>query len=42
MDQMQQLTDVDPKQKSISISQTLIDFGRGAELSKSKIGIRFS
>ncbi len=33
------ITDVDPKIKSITITQTLIDFGRGAELAKSKIGI---
>ena len=33
------ITDVNPKVKSITIEQTLIDFGRGAELAKSKIGI---
>jgi len=33
------IKDVDPLTKSISVSQTLIDFGRGAELSKSKIGL---
>ena len=33
------INDVDPFTKSISITQTLIDFGRGAELSKSKIGL---
>jgi outer membrane protein len=33
------INDVDPLTKSISISQTLVDFGRGAELSKSKIGL---
>jgi outer membrane protein len=33
------ITDVDPIVKSITITQTLIDFGRGAELAKSKIGI---
>ena len=33
------INDVDPFTKSISIQQTLIDFGRGAELSKSKIGL---
>ena len=33
------ITDVDPKVESITVTQTLIDFGRGAELSKSKIGI---
>ena len=32
-------TDVDPESRSIKITQTLIDFGRGAELAKSKIGI---
>ena len=33
------ITNVDPTVKSIIIEQTLIDFGRGAELAKSKIGI---
>ena len=33
------ISDVDPKTKSVTITQTLIDFGRGAELVKSKIGI---
>ena len=33
------ITDVDPIVKSITITQTLIDFGRGAELAKSKIGV---
>ena len=33
------INDVDPTTKSITITQTLIDLGRGAELSKSKIGI---
>ena len=33
------ITNVDPSTQSITITQTLIDFGRGAELSKSKIGI---
>ena len=33
------ITDVDPTVKSITITQTLVDFGRGAELAKSKIGI---
>ena len=33
------ITDVDPSVKSITITQTLIDFGRGAELAKSKIGM---
>ena len=36
------INDVDPFTKSISISQTLIDFGRGAELSKSRIGLNLS
>ena len=36
------INDVDPITKSISISQTLIDFGRGAELSKSRIGLDLS
>ena len=35
-------TDVDPTTKSITVTQTLIDFGRGAELSKSKIGINLA
>ena len=33
------ITNVDPTITSITIEQTLIDFGRGAELAKSKIGI---
>jgi outer membrane protein len=33
------ITNVDPTVKTITIEQTLIDFGRGAELAKSKIGI---
>ena len=32
-------TDVNPESRSITVTQTLIDFGRGAELAKSKIGI---
>jgi outer membrane protein len=36
------ISDVDPLTKSISISQTLIDFGRGAELSKSQIGLELA
>ena len=36
------ITDVDPTIKSITITQTLIDFGRGAELAKSKIGINLA
>ena len=36
------ITDTDPLTKSISISQTIFDFGRGAELSKSKIGINLA
>ncbi|MDC3039442.1 TolC family protein [Candidatus Pelagibacter sp.] len=36
------VSDVDPFTRSISISQTLIDFGRGAELSKSRIGLDLS
>ena len=31
------ITDVDPEVRSITVTQTLIDFGRGAELAKSKI-----
>ena len=33
------ITNVDPDVRSITVTQTLIDFGRGAELAKSKIGI---
>ena len=33
------ITDVDPEVRSVTITQTLIDFGRGAEYAKSKIGI---
>ena len=33
------ITDTDTEKKSITVKQTLIDFGRGAELAKSKIGI---
>ncbi len=36
------INDVDPFTQSISISQTLIDFGRKAELSKSKIGLNLA
>ncbi len=36
------INDVDPLTKSISITQTLIDFGRGAELSKNKIGLELA
>ena len=36
------ITDVDPTVQTITITQTLIDFGRGAELSKSKIGINLA
>ena len=36
------IVDVDPTVKSITITQTLIDFGRGAELAKSKIGINLA
>jgi len=36
------ITDVDPTVKSITVTQTLIDFGRGAELAKSKIGIELA
>ena len=36
------ITDVDPEVRSITVTQTLIDFGRGAELSKSKIGIELA
>ena len=33
------IPNVEPTVKSVTITQTLIDFGRGAELAKSKIGI---
>jgi len=36
------INDVDPVVKSIKINQTLIDFGRGAEFKKSKIGIEIA
>ena len=36
------ITDVNPSTKSIVITQTLIDFGRGAEFKKSKIGIKLA
>tara|TARA_Y100001935_G_scaffold179046_1_gene148234 strand:+ start:488 stop:1786 length:1299 start_codon:yes stop_codon:yes gene_type:complete len=36
------ITDVDTSTKSISITQTIFDFGRGADLSKSKIGINLA
>ncbi len=36
------ITDVDPEVRSIKITQTLIDFGRGAEFAKSKIGINLA
>ena len=36
------ISDVDPTVQSVTITQTLIDFGRGAELSKSKLGIELA
>ena len=36
------VTDVDPQSTSIIIEQTLIDFGRGAELKKNKIGVNLA
>ena len=36
------ISDVDPTVQSLTITQTLIDFGRGAKLSKSKIGIELA
>ena len=36
------ITDVDPLTTSIKIEQTLIDFGRGAEYKKKKIGINLA
>ena len=36
------ISDVEPTVQSITITQTIIDLGRGAELSKSKIGIELA
>ena len=36
------VVDVDPEISSIKITQTLIDFGRGANLAKSKLGIKLA
>ena len=36
------ITNTDPETKSISITQTIFDFGRGADYSKSKIGINLA
>ena len=36
------ITDVDPTVQSITITQTLVDFSRGAELKKSEIGIELA
>ena len=36
------IIDADAKTKSVSITQTIFDFGRGADLSKSKIGINLA
>tara|TARA_E500000331_G_C17203366_1_gene690264 strand:+ start:30 stop:1325 length:1296 start_codon:yes stop_codon:yes gene_type:complete len=36
------IKDVDPSTQSITITQTLIDFGRNAELKKSKLGIELA
>ncbi len=36
------ISDVDPTIQSLTITQTLIDFGRSAELSKSRIGIELA
>ena len=36
------ITNVDPDVRSIKVTQTLIDFGRGAKLAKSKIGIQLA
>jgi len=36
------ITNVDPSVQSLTITQTLIDFGRGAEYKKSKIGIELA
>ena len=36
------IVDADTKTRSVSISQTIFDFGRGADLSKSKIGINLA
>ena len=36
------ITNVDPEVRSLTLTQTLIDFGRGAELAKSKIGVNLA
>ena len=36
------IDDVNPSTQSVTITQTLFDFGRGAELAKSKIGIELA
>ena len=36
------ITNADPSTQSLTITQTLIDFGRGAELKKSKLGIELA
>ena len=36
------IIDTDPQTKSISITQTIFDFGRGADYSKAKIGINLA
>ena len=36
------ITEVDPTVQTVTVTQTLIDFGRGAEFSKSKIGINLA
>ncbi len=36
------ISDVDPSTRSVSITQTLIDFGRGADLEKNRIGIHLA
>ena len=38
----QSVNDVDPSTQSIKIEQTLIDFGRNADVQKNKIGIRLA
>ena len=36
------ISDVDPLNTSVKLEQTLIDFGRGADYTKNKIGIELS
>ena len=38
----QSVNDVDPSTQSIKIEQTLIDFGRNADVQKNEIGIKLA